>query len=64
MDMKYVFLINTFSLKDKTNEVIDRIDEASNKKHFKYIIETNNEHKSTEDILDTYKNKKETIIVI
>ncbi len=62
--MKYIFLINTFSLKDKTNYMIDKIEEASNKFGFKYIIETNNEKRSTEDILDSYKNKKETIIVI
>ena len=61
---KYVFLVNTFSLKERTNEIIEGIEEASKKLKFKYIIETNNDKRSTEDILDSYKNKKETIIVV
>lgn len=62
--MKYIFLVNTFSLKDETQEVIDRIEITCVHLGLDYVIETNNENVSTEDICKKYKNSKNIIIAI
>ena len=62
--MKYVFLINSFSLKDKTSDVAKKIEEVCVKRKLDYIIEINSFQKSTEDILKKYKNKKYIIMAM
>ena len=49
--MKYVFLVNRFSLKDNTNDVIARIITVANELKLDYQIEVNSKRVSTEDIL-------------
>ncbi len=56
--MKYVFLINSFSLKDKTLDMIKKVEEVSLKRKLDYIVEINSLEESTEDILKKYKDKE------
>ena len=62
--MKYIFVINSFTLKDEINDIIHRIKEFSIKNNFDYEIEINNEDNSTEDIVKKYKKCKYTIIAV
>ena len=59
--MKYIFLINSFTLKENINELIHNIKEYCEKEDISYEIEINNESNSTEDILKKY-NKTRYII--
>ena len=56
--MKYVFLINSFSLKDRTLDMIKKVDSVCKKRKMEYVIETNSQESSTEDILAKYKNSQ------
>ena len=62
--MKHVFLLNSFSLKTKTNQIKQIIEEVCTKRELDYIIEQNSEEISTEDILNKYKDTKNIIIAI
>lgn len=62
--MKYVFLVNSFSLKDEANDVIARIIEVANERKLDYKIEVNTIHKRTEDILKEYQKDEAIIICI
>ena len=62
--MKYVFLVNRFSLKDNTNDVIARIITVANELNLDYQIEVNSSRLSTEDILDKYKDSRNIIICL
>lgn len=63
--MKYVFLVNQFSLKDETEGVIERIKIICEKlNQSNYVIEVNSLSESTEDILARYKNSKDIIFAI
>jgi len=62
--MKYIFLVNSFSLKDKTNDMIFKIDKVCKKRKLNYKIEVNSINLSTEDILDKYQNEEDIIITI
>jgi len=61
--MKYVFLINSFTIKN-SDILIKRKKEHCKDKKIDYKIEINNETKSTEDILKEYKDSKNIIIPI
>ena len=62
--MKYIFLVNSFSLKSKTNKIVSVLNDVVNELGMKYVIEVNSENYSTEDILNKYRNKKYTIICL
>ena len=62
--MKHIFLINRFSLRDKTNYMIDKIERAAIKKHLDYKIEINDVNNSTEDIVNKYKKGENIIYAI
>ena len=62
--MKYVFLVNRFSLKDSTNDVIARIITVGNEMKLDYQIEVNSSKVSTEDILAKYKDSRNIIICL
>lgn len=62
--MKYIFLINSFTLKSNINYLIHNIKEYCEKESISYEIEINNESNSTEDILKKYKKTKYIIFSI
>ena len=62
--MRYVFLLNRFSLKRKLDTVYKKIEEIASKKKYDYVIEVNSIMTSTEDILSKYKDSKNIIIAI
>lgn len=62
--MKHIFLLNQFSLKQKTPIVRKAIEEVCNAKQMDYLIEQNSEDESTEDILAKYHDSKNVIIAI
>ena len=62
--MKYIFVINSFTLKDKINEVIHRIKDFCVKNNMEFEVEINNEDNSTEDIVKKYKKCGYTIVAV
>ncbi len=62
--MRHIFLINRFSLKERTDNYIKAIDKAAKRLKLDYKIEINNEKESTEDILDKYKNNNYIIYAV
>lgn len=62
--MRYIFLLNKFSLKDSYNEVASKIIDVANKRKLDYIIESNSSKVSTEDILNKYKDTKDIIMCV
>ena len=62
--MKYIFLVNSFTLKEDINKLIHNIKEYCEKEKIDYEIEINNESNSTEDILKRYKKTRNVIFSI
>lgn len=62
--MKYIFMINNFTLKEDINTLIHNIKKYCEKEKVSYEIEINNEFNSTEDILKKYKKSKNIIFSI
>ena len=62
--MKHVFLLNYFSLKKDTDKMIDIIQEVADEMDLDYRLEVNSPYRSTEKILDSYKDHKDIIICI
>jgi len=62
--MRYVFLLNVFTLKKELHNIIKRIDNYCKNRCYNYIIEVNSENYSTENILNKYNNSKDIIIPI
>lgn len=62
--MKYVFVINSFTIKKDLNKIKANIVDYCKKNNIKYVIEINNKTYSTEDILKKYKNSKNIIIAV
>ena len=62
--MKYVFLINQFSLKKQTEEIKKRIIIICEKLHLDYIIEVNSPTMSTEEILKKYVDSQNYILCV
>ncbi len=56
--MKYIFLLNRYSLKDNLDSVSKKIESICKEKKYEYVIEVNNSDCSTEDIVRSYKGKK------
>lgn len=62
--MKYIFVINSFTLKDEINEIIHRIKDFCVKNNMEFEVEINNEDNSTEDIVKKYKKCGYTIVAV
>ncbi len=62
--MKYIFLLNSFTLKAETEKVKRKIEEYCTKENMEFIIEQNSPDVDTEDILEKYKNQKNIIIAV
>ena len=62
--MKMIFLLNRFSLKDKLDDVVSRVQRLCNHHHFQFKIEINSLNESTEDILKRYQKTHYMIIAI
>lgn len=62
--MKYIFVINSFTLKDEINEVIHRIKDFCVKNNMEFEVEINNKDNSTEDIVKKYKKCGYTIVAV
>lgn len=63
--MKYVFLVNSFSLGNKTEEIIRRINLTCKELNYdNYVIEINSENESTEDVLKRYSTSSNVIFAI
>lgn len=62
--MKYIFMVNSFTLKEDLNVMIHDIKEYCEKEGIDYEIEVNSESISTEDILKKYKRSKNIILSI
>ena len=62
--MKYVYLLNSFSLKDSTEKLKEKLEQISKRRKIDYVIEVNNKDHSTEDILNKYKDSKNVIIAV
>lgn len=62
--MKHIFLVNSFSLKNKTTSMVKAIEAVCREEKIDYDIEINTSYLSTEDILDKYSEDKNIIIAI
>lgn len=62
--MKHIFIINSYTLKDQTNIVKNKIEEYCKKENISYEIEINDKNYDTEDIANKYKNTKNIIIAV
>ena len=62
--MKHIFMINRFSLKDRVDDYVERINAAAKKLKLDYKIEINDENHSTEDILKKYKKSEHIIYAV
>lgn len=61
--MKHVFIINSYTIKDK-EKIINKINNYCINNNINYIIEINNDNYSTEDIIDKYIDSKNIIIAV
>ncbi len=62
--MKHIFILNSFSLKKRTLEIENRISKAAKKLKLEFIIETNSENISTEEIIKKYANSQNVIYAV
>lgn len=62
--MKYIYLVNSFSLKNKTDKIVNVLKDVSIELGLDYKIEVNSNNYSTEDILNKYKNSRNIIICL
>lgn len=62
--MKHIFLVNSFSLKNKTSLMINKINKYAIREKLDYLIEVNDINNSTEDIIKKYKKKEYIIYAI
>ncbi len=60
--MKYIFLLNKFSLKDELETAKNKIEEVAKRRNLDYEIRVNSLRESTEDIIREY-NDPDTIIL-
>lgn len=62
--MKYIFLLNSFTLKSDLEKVKRKIKDYCTVENMDYIIECNSEEVSTEEIIAKYKNQKNIILAV
>lgn len=56
--MKYIFILNIFTLRNNIKILCKKISRICKEKDIDYVIEINSKKKSTEDIVKKYKRKK------
>ena len=62
--MNYVFVVNSFTLNNKCEEVCNKIKDYCINKKIKFIIEINDVNNSTEYIVNKYRDSKNVIIAV
>lgn len=62
--MKYVFILNSYTIYDKCEDIIRRISNYCINNNIDYIIEVNDSNNSTESILDKYSSGNSIIIAV
>ena len=62
--MKHIFLVNSFSLKEKTSLMINKINKYAIDNNMDFLIEVNDINNSTEDIIKKYKRGENIIYAI
>ena len=62
--MKYIFLINSFSIRENTEETIKRVDLVAKTLGLDYEIRVNSPELSTENILNEYQKEKNIIVAL
>ncbi len=62
--MKHIFILNTFTLKEQTEIIENRIKKYCEEKKIDYIIEKNSKEISTEDIATKYKKNDYIILAV
>ncbi len=60
--MKYIFLVNSFSLRDESERIAKMVDEIAKSNNLDYEIRINSPSLSTEKILSEYKNDENVIV--
>lgn len=62
--MKYIFILNSFTLKNDLDKIKRKIEDYCNKEKMEHIIEVNSEELDTEDIVAKYKEQKNIILAV
>ena len=62
--MKYIFILNSFTLKNDIDKIKRKIEDYCNKENMEYIIEVNSEDLDTEDIVAKYKEQKNILLAV
>jgi YegS/Rv2252/BmrU family lipid kinase len=62
--MKYIFILNSFTLKNDIDKIKKKIEDYCNKENMEYIIEVNSEDLDTEDIVAKYKEQKNILLAV
>ena len=62
--MRHIFLVNSFSLKEKTSLMINKINKYAIDNKLDFLIEVNDINNSTEDIIKKYKRGENIIYAI
>lgn len=60
--MKYIFMVNSFSLRNETERIKTKVDEIAKAFNLDYEIRVNSDKLSTEDILSEYKKERNIIV--
>ena len=62
--MKYIFILNSFTLKADVEKIKRRIEEYCTKESMEYIIEINSEDLDTETIVAKYRDHKNILLAV
>ena len=62
--MKYIFILNSFTLKGNTEKIKHKIEEYCTLENMEFIIEINSEELDTEEIVAKYKDQKNILIAV
>lgn len=62
--MKYIFILNSFTLKTEVEKIKRRIEEYCTRENMEFIIEINSEEVSTESIVAKYKDQKNILLAV
>lgn len=62
--MKYIFILNSFTLKDSVEKMKKKITEYCTKENMEFIIEVNSKDVDTEDIVKKYRDGKNILLAV
>ena len=62
--MKYIFILNSFTLKTEVEKIKRRIEEYCTRENMEFIIEINSEEVSTESIVAKYRDQKNILLAV